>query len=251
MTIAMPDSVNVNNLNNGYNAYMGYADGEYPTAAQLAGLFPEANRVILTVTGATIACDGADIEPGNLNAAEGAAWAAGKLRADPGSRPVLYASVEGDPGYGMDDVRDHLAALGVPVAEVRLLSAHYGAGAHICGPHSCDLIDIQMDGTQWTDAFATPAGKIIDMSMLQDNFFGPISETGVIVRELGIVRQGMTGAAVKTVQGLCNARGATLTIDGVFGNQTLSAVKFTQSLGKVTVDGIVGLQTWPVLLDIA
>jgi hypothetical protein len=256
VTLAMPDSTVVANLPAGYDAYLGYADGDFANAGELAGRFPAANRIILTATGRTLDCDGADIEPGNLTAADGAAWANRKLTADPGSRPVLYASVEGEPGYGMADVIGALDACRIAQDEVRLLSAHYGQDPHICGPDSCRLISVEMDGTQWTDDFGVIGGNgvptSVDMSMLAGDFFGQLTGTEQLVQELGTVQAGQTGEAVKTVQGLCVARGATgLAVDGIFGKQTLSAVKFTQSLGKVTVDGIVGAQTWPVLLAVA
>lgn len=249
MTLAMPDSVNVNRLPPGYDAYLGYVDGEYSTAAALRAMFPAAQLVLLTVTGNTLEATGADVENFDLSPEGGAAWARRKLATAVDSRPVLYASVS-----AMKDVRGALAALGIDAGLVRLLSAHFGDGPHICGPHSCGLSDIEMDGTQWSNTWVTAeTGAFIDMSMLADSFFGPLSETEVLVQELGTVQAGMTGAAVKTVQGLCNARGSEsdlVAIDGVFGNQTLSAVKFLQSIGKVTVDGIVGPRTWPILLGI-
>jgi hypothetical protein len=255
MTLAMPDSTNVNNLPAGYPAYLGYADGAWPTGKVLEGLFPEAELVILTVTGENAAhgarvAPGTDAEPGDLTAASAASWA---YKQPAGNRPVIYASVEGEQGYGMGDVLRALAELGVPRSVVRLLSAHYGQGEHICGPDSCKAIDVQMDGTQWTNDFVTPGGAVIDMSVLADDFFGPLlTETEKLVQELGTVQEGNTGAAVKTVQALLEARLADgVAIDGVFGTQTLSAVKFLQSKGKVTVDGIVGPQTWPVLLGVA
>jgi peptidoglycan hydrolase-like protein with peptidoglycan-binding domain len=257
MTLAMPDSTNVNQLPAGYDAYLGYADGNWPTGAALARMFPEANLVILTVAGGLGAhgvrvSPGTDVEPMDLTAADGAAWVHG--RAD---RPVIYASIEGKPGYGMKDVRDALAKIGVPRAAVRLLSAHYGFGPHICGPHSCDLSDIEMDGTQWTNTWNNGNGAFIDMSMLADDFFSPaLTETERLVQELGTVSPGTTSNAVKTVQGLCNAREAggpvtPLKIDGIFGTATLQMVKGLQQRGGITVDGIVGPQTWPVLLGVA
>lgn len=255
MTLAMPDSINVNSLPVGYPAYLGYADGNWPTAKSLEAMFPEAEKVILTVTGQPGAhgvrvAPGTDVEPMDLTAAEGASWA---YKQPAAGRPVIYASVEGENGYGMGDVLQALEALGVPHAAVRLLSAHYGFGPHICGPGSCKLISVEMDGTQWTSSFReTPAGPIIDMSMLADDFFGPaLTETEQIVRELGTVQPGMTGAAVKTVQGLCVARGVDVNNDGIFGPNTKGAVTWVQQRGGVTVDGIVGPQTWPVLLGIA
>lgn len=53
-------------------------------------------------------------------------------------------------------------------ADVRLWSAHYGFGEHICGPSSCGLVPIEMDGTQWTN---TALGRNLDQSSLLENFF--------------------------------------------------------------------------------
>lgn len=257
MTLAMPDSTNVNSLPAGYPAYLGYSDGNWPTAKALYAMFPDAMLVILTVAGGPAAhgvrvAPGTDVEPMDLTAAQGAAWASGHA-----GRPVIYASVQGEPGYGMHDVLAELRAHGIPRTAVRLLSAHYGDGPHICGPDSCKLIGTEMDGTQWTDTWIVttlPRGPIIDMSMLADDFFGaaPQTETERLVTELGTVRQGMTGAAVRTVQGLCNARQShMLAIDGVFGPETLAIVRSIQFGHALTVDGIVGPQTWPVLLGVA
>lgn len=260
MTLAMPDSVNVNNLPVGYPAYLGYVDGQFNTAAALRGLFPEAELVLLTVTGSPVGAHGArvaagsDAEPSDLTAARAVQWALKQLAAQVW-RPVIYASIEGEPGYGMGDVAKALTAADIPRDLVRLLSAHYGEGPHICGPNSCKLSAVAMDGTQWTDSFTTPAGAVIDMSELAGDFFAQVqeSETERLVTELGIVRQGQTGAAVRTVQGLCNARAPhpVLTIDGVFGEQTDTAVRAEQHQAGITIDGIVGPQTWPVLLGVA
>ena len=254
MTMMMPDSTVVDNLPPGYPAYLGYADGEWPTAAGLAARFPHARRVILTVTGNTIDCDGADSERGDLTAAGAAFWARRKIIAHPGSRPVIYASVVGEPGYGMPAVLTELAAYGIDRSAVRLLSAHYGAGAHICGPSACKLIGVPVDGTQWTDTYRW-GNDDIDMSVLAADFFaGQPGETERLVTELGIVRPGDTGDKVRTVQGLLNARagiGTPLAIDGVFGWKTQGAVEHIQVDHHITQDGIVGPATWPVLLGVA
>lgn len=253
--IAMPDSENVNDLPAGAAAYLGYADGDKPTAVQLAGLFPEAHRVILTVTGGTLEADGCDAETGDLTPESAAEWVARKLDSAPGSRPVIYASVSWMPA-----VLGALEQNDIPRDLVRLLSAHWTKEPHVCGPASCGAIDIPMDGTQWTASYRLASGPVIDMSWLNADFFQtqPAStETEKIVQELGIVRQGATGETVKTVQGLCLARGylvgpmGTDDIDGVFGPDTEAAVKRLQSHSKLAVDGVVGPLTWPVLLGIA
>lgn len=252
MTLAMPDSVRVADLPDGYDAYLGYVDGWYPTAAALRARFPGTPLVVLTVTGATLEAGGIDCEPGNVNAYQAAAWVKWRLSHVPGSRPVVYASVSGWGGYGMGNVLAELGHQGIARSSVRLLSAHYGHGPHICGPDTCRAIDVPMDGTQWTDAYRTPAGAVVDMSMLAGDFFGrPETETERIVRELGIVRQGDSGEAVRTVQGLCVARGQDMPVDGDFGPVTRLAVIGLQGQARIAVDGVVGPQTWPVLLGVA
>lgn len=264
MALYMPDAVNVNDLPVGYPAYLGYVDGAFPTGKVLPAMFPEAQIVLLTVYGTAFAhgvrvAPGSDVEPGDLTAEHGAVWAKGALADNPAARPVIYASVEGELGYGMPEVMLELASLGISRSRVRLLSADWTGNPHVCGPGTCKKTSVPMDGTQWTNDYKTPAGAIIDMSLLDYDFFSstplPVStETEKIVQELGIVRQGDTGPAVRTVQGLCNARGTvnlTVTIDGEFGIVTDSAVKGLQHAAGITADGIVGPLTWPVLLGIA
>lgn len=69
------------------------------------------------------------------------------------------------------------------------------------------------------------------------------------------VHEGMAGEVVRTVQVLCGLRGyfplnsgTPGSPDGIFGPDTDLAVKTVQSGARITVDGIVGPQTWPVLI---
>ncbi len=55
------------------------------------------------------------------------------------------------------------------------------------------------------------------------------------------------GASVKNLQKLLNQNGAKLTVDGIFGNNTLTAVKTFQKKKGLAVDGIVGTKTWAAL----
>ena len=57
-------------------------------------------------------------------------------------------------------------------------------------------------------------------------------------------------AAVRTVQGLCVARGHLIAVDGSYGPQTELAVRNVQSGAGIGVDGVVGPVTWPVLLGV-
>src|ERR1700743_221501 len=61
-------------------------------------------------------------------------------------------------------------------------------------------------------------------------------------------QQGSTGENVKSVQYLVTAQGYAAGVDGVFGPQTKAAVQAFQSAHGLTADGIVGAQTWPVLI---
>lgn len=71
---------------------------------------------------------------------------------------------------------------------------------------------------------------------------------------LDTLRQGDTGAQVKTVQrvlysrGVKGADGKPITADGSFGANTLYAVKALQRELGVAVDGVVGRDTWVAML---
>lgn len=253
MTIAMPDSIRPHDMPSGYPAYLAYVDGERSKdAGQVRAMFPGAQILTLTVLGGSLAADGVDCEEGNVGAAGAAAWVRRRLTAGPSFRPVVYADLE-TPGYSMREVIAGLLALGITRPRYRVLTAHYTGQAHICSPVSCPVA-FQADGTQWTDKFPGLNGSLIDMSQLAGSFFGAtapvINWTETIVQQLPVVKQGQTGNVVRTVQGLCAARGHAVTVDGVFGPVTAAAVRAVQSAGHVAVDGIVGPVTWGKLLGV-
>jgi len=61
-------------------------------------------------------------------------------------------------------------------------------------------------------------------------------------------QEGSTGENVRTVQYLLNDHGSHLTVDGDFGPLTAAAVRAFQTSHGLSADGIVGDQTWPVLI---
>ncbi len=61
------------------------------------------------------------------------------------------------------------------------------------------------------------------------------------------VSKGTSGDSVLQLQKLLNQNGYSLKEDGIFGNNTLSAVKDYQSKNGLTIDGIVGNNTWGTL----
>ncbi len=256
MTIAMPDSIYPDNLPPGYSAYLGYTDGDWPTAPVLREKFPGAHILALTVNGST-AADGSDCETGDLTAAQAAGYSKQRLAAG-AWRPVTYASIS-----RMPQVLDELGQLGIPRARVRLLSAHYDAGQHICGPDTCKYpgITTAMDGTQWTDVFTGVGARAIDMSVLDDSFFAGTTPPSAanwedsLLATIATIKKGSTGQVVRNWQGLLVAHGYNLGghlvsgVDGDFGAITDQVTRSFQSSARLTADGIVGQHTWTAALS--
>lgn len=62
-----------------------------------------------------------------------------------------------------------------------------------------------------------------------------------------VLRRGSSGNSVRELQSLLNEAGASLSVDGFFGPATEPAVRNFQSSMGLSVDGIVGRQTWATL----
>ena len=63
-----------------------------------------------------------------------------------------------------------------------------------------------------------------------------------------VVQSGSQDHPVSTLQHLLRAHGQNVAVDGIFGPLTEAAVKAIQTGGGLTVDGVVGPQTWPALI---
>jgi peptidoglycan hydrolase-like protein with peptidoglycan-binding domain len=117
-------------------------------------------------------------------------------------------------------------------------------------------MSVDADGTQWTDQARGNGATLIDASVLRNGFFAtappppPSNWQEQMMRALPTLRRGATGTDVRSVQGLCTARGHTAVIDGVFGPATVAAVRGVQAAAGVTVDGIVGPVTWEKLMAV-
>ena len=61
------------------------------------------------------------------------------------------------------------------------------------------------------------------------------------------LKLGSSGAPVKVLQQRLNAHGAKLSVDGVFGPNTLASVVAFQKAHNLTPDGVVGPLTWAAL----
>lgn len=81
-----------------------------------------------------------------------------------------------------------------------------------------------------------------------DGIVGPLTWPPLIIQ----VKQGSTGDAVRAVQSQIHSRGdgaAQIVVDGIFGPVTNDAVRAFQALLGLSVDGIVGEQTWNHLVN--
>lgn len=155
MTLRMLDSITPGNLPPGADAYAGYVDGHFANVAQIRARFP-GKRVLPIAVFAADDAEAADCEPGDMMPSQLPAWVK-RQQARGVHRPVVYASISQMPA-----VLAALTAGGITRAQVRLWSAHYGAGKHICAG---------MDGTQWRDNAPGVNGTLIDESLLSGDFF--------------------------------------------------------------------------------
>lgn len=167
MTIRMADSAESAALAGlSVEAYAAYVDGgmgDQPNAAKVAAAHPGARHLSIALS-ASHDADCLDVEPHAASPADVVGWLT-RQRGRGVTRPCLYASVS--------TMRDSILPVGRALGlSVRLWTAHYGEGEHICGPHSCGELSIDADATQWTDAYRAPGG-VVDMSLLADDFFGP------------------------------------------------------------------------------
>jgi peptidoglycan hydrolase-like protein with peptidoglycan-binding domain len=69
-----------------------------------------------------------------------------------------------------------------------------------------------------------------------------------LIQPWPIVQEGDREHPVRTLQHLLRARGKTVTVDGIFGPKTATAVRAFQKDKKLTQDGDVGPNTWSALI---
>lgn len=108
----------------------------------------------------------------------------------------------------------------------------------------------------WTHWAALPgvlSGEVVSNTPAATKPAEPVKEsqtaaaTGVI--SMNTLRNGSKGTQVRVLQWLLNEKGHNAgTVDGAFGANTLKAVKAFQKAAGLTVDGVVGKNTWRKLL---
>lgn len=168
----------------------------------------------------------AGISPGGVVAAY-PSLDAGELAWEQTMELSYYDGVRGALGWNAQCV-----ALG----ESPWAGSHYDNGN---GPGSI-LLDLVKENALWTyDAPAPGPGPQPQ----------PQPSGGTVSVELPILQSGSSGDSVKSVQAVLNAKGGSgLTVDGQFGPATQAAVRNLQAFLQIEVDGIVGQDTWSVLL---
>jgi len=161
----MYDTAANNQFPSGGQAYAAYVDGsvgDQPNYAYIVRTFPKAQHLSIALFASDNA-DTLDVEPGASAPGDVPDWYARQKKRGI-QRPCVYASASTMAG----NILPVLSQAKISRSQVRLWSAHYGVGEHICGPHSCGAMPIEADGTQWT---SNALGRDLDQSLLLDNFF--------------------------------------------------------------------------------
>lgn len=158
----MYDSVTITEIPAGARAVAGYVGGNWPTFRGLVTAFPRARRLSIAIAASEDAhC--LDIEPGDATVNEAAAWVRRQLSRGV-KRPCVYASAS-----QIDGLVAALEAAGLHRSQVRIWSAHYGRGRHLCGPATCgEVRSTSADATQYDDR---ALGRNLDVSVLRRDFF--------------------------------------------------------------------------------
>jgi hypothetical protein len=192
----MYDTIYNNQFPAGAQAYAAYVDGglgNQPNYAYIVNTFPKAEHLSIALSSSNNA-DALDVEAGAATPGEIPAWCT-RQRQRGIQRPCIYANAS----TMQDSVLPELSAAKIARSTVRLWSAHYGLGEHICGPNSCKALSVEADGTQWT---SSALGRVLDQSELQSNFFtvsptsGPIAEAELESGELTTGKNALTAIAV-------------------------------------------------------
>lgn len=126
---------------------------------------------------------------------------------------------------------------------------------------------------QFTDAYPVPGVGVCDASLFRGTIgelaalgwpaTGPVPKpvpvpvppprpapVPVPVTRLPVLSQGASGAAVRTLQALCTARGYPCAIDGTFGPATKITLQAVQRHYGLVPDGVCGPLAWGVLIGI-
>lgn len=94
------------------------------------------------------------------------------------------------------------------------------------------------------------SGREISIVNLYSNYWDYMYRLKNTTSERSTLKLGSTGSEVKELQTILNTKiNAGLTVDGSFGQLTLSSVKAYQTSVGIYADGVVGVKTWAKLLE--
>jgi hypothetical protein len=241
----MFDTIENDQFPTGAAAYAGYVDGSIgnqPNYAFIVSAFPKAEHLSIALFSSDNA-DALDVESGASVPADVPAWWT-RQRARGITRPVVYASASAM----NDDILPVLSGAKIARTTVRLWTAHYGAGEHICGPGTCGLLSENADGTQWTP---TAGGLVLDQSLLLEDFFTTPTTTPPVTTEAelqsGLLNTGKNALTVIAVPpGTAHhvAFGCDNSIQGLAPAKLRVAIHDTtwHITNGVTVEGTAGLK---------
>jgi hypothetical protein len=229
------DNTETSRLDAGYKWYGGYANGIYANMTALKARFPDAIDVSIAIRSAgSLGADIVDVEPGTLafDLATSQELALEFVRAwtprvGGRHRPIVYVM-----SSWAQDVQNYLAAFGYGRDKIYLYTAHY-AGLHLCGPTTCNLINVAADITQYASSYT-------DWNVARGYVFGPVVPP--VVGPPGSLSSGDTGTKVQTLQHNLNRWHPfandypILAEDGDFGGHTLAAVRGFEAYASQTLN---------------
>jgi hypothetical protein len=194
----MYDTVLNDQFPSGAEAYAAYVDGNIgnqPNFAFIVAAFPNAQHLSVALFPENNA-DALDVETGAASPSDLPAWYATQRQRGI-QRPCVYANTS----TMNDAVVPLLSQAGIDRATVRLWTAHYDVGEHICGPKSCGALSIDADGTQWTPNAVVDGEELdLDQSLLLADFFttesNPSKEAELQSGELNLGKNARTVIAV-------------------------------------------------------
>ena len=159
--LIMYDAIDTVNIPVNAKYIAGYVNGLWPTYSKLQKQFPHATLLSVAVN-ASANAQCLDVETGDATIADVYLWLTRQIGLKV-FRPAIYIQAS-----NVNKLMLTMNANGFQRNQYRLWSAHY-AGQHICGPGTCGQVNVNVDGTQWTD---TALGKNLDQSLLLPGFFG-------------------------------------------------------------------------------
>jgi hypothetical protein len=217
----------------------GYVDGHFAWSQADWNLFPHAVHVTITVLGGNTAADVVDCEAGDTTPTSAAAWVRARKAAGY-TRPTIYCSRSVIPA-----VRKATGDL-VLGKDYDIWCADYTGSAHqvIAAPPGAA---VACAATQYENTSKW------DVSVVYDDGWPHRTPPSVDTWPPNVtLREGDRGGAVRVLQtalrdsGLRGVRG--ITVDGIFGPQTLTSVRNFQAIKGLVVDGIAGPRTRAALI---